>query len=137
MNRLYIFILFLGLFSCNAPDQAKGPADLIGREQFVEILKDVRLLEGAYTTRYAKIDSSAFKIDSYYLKLFSDHGIDRNRFLTSYEFYTSDLELMMAIEDDVIAKLTIMQTAQDSINRSTNTMTLDSIASENTIPLYH
>ena len=137
MNRLSIVIFFLGLFSCNAPVQVKGPADLIGREQFVEILKDVRLLEGAYTTRYVKIDSSAFKIDSYYLKLFSDHGITRDRFLKSYEFYTSDLELMMAIEDNLIAKLTIMQTAQDSINRNINTLTLDSIATENAIPMNH
>ncbi len=137
MRKFYIVIFVFGLFSCTAKEQKKQPVDLIGKEQFADILKDIRLLEGAYTSRYAKVDSSAFKIDSYYIKLFSDHGISRDRFLTSYAFYFDDLNLMMEIEDDVINKVTIMQTEQDSINRLLNTVTLDSINSKLPVPDNH
>lgn len=128
--RVYFIIIavLLSVFACKKKDRNTPAADLIGSEQFTKILKDVRLLEGAYSARYPKVDTSAYKIDAYYIKLFQDHGISRERFLSSYSFYASNHTLMMKIEDDIINMLTTMQLEQDSMNRVKNLHVMDSLA---------
>jgi hypothetical protein len=109
--RLAFILFFAGcIFSgCNEESKPLPPADLISKEQFIAILCDIRLLEGAYTTRYARIDTSALKIESYYLKLFQDHGLSAERFNQSYLWYATDQPKMLEIEEAVVTRITQMQ----------------------------
>lgn len=110
MRGYFTFILLIVMaISCKENNKLSPPSDLISKEQFTAILADIRLLEGAYTTRYARVDSSALSIDSYYLKLFQDHGVSKERFTESYNWYALNQTKMLEIEEAVVLKLSEMQ----------------------------
>lgn len=112
---LFCVTLLLFLFSCKEePKKAVAPADLIDQAKFTEVLTDIRILEGAYATKYARVDTSAYKIESYYKSIFEKHGIQRDQFLVSYYFYAADQQRMLDIEAAVLDKLTNLQASQDS-----------------------
>jgi hypothetical protein len=130
MKKLWFLVIFsLSVFvACRDESKAPSPQDLIPKEQFIAILSDIRLLEGAYTTRYSRVDTSALKIESYYLKLFSDHGITAERFNASYAWYASDQPRMLEIEEAVVSKLTAMQSAQPADSTAKNSNNVDSLS---------
>jgi hypothetical protein len=129
--KILFGILFTAcvFFSCTEKRKS-APTDLIGPDQFADILVDVRLLEGSYSAKYRRVDSSDYNIESYYQRLYQDHGITRDRFLSSYAYYTADLPEMMKIEDVVINKLTTLLVKQDSLNRVINIQQRDSLGSD-------
>ncbi len=109
-------ITLLTLASCGE-EKASPPADLLSVERFADVLKDVRLLEGAYATRYNRVDSSEYKISAYYERLFLDHGITKEQYMATYSYYMNDPKKIIAIEDIVLNKVNILLAEQDSINR--------------------
>ena len=57
------FILFLAvtctfLYACE-PRKIVKPTDLIARQEFVDLLADVRILEGSYSAKVSRPDSIA------------------------------------------------------------------------------
>ncbi len=127
MKTRGIICVVLFLVGCNQTEQPIPPPDLIPQEQFKQILGEVRLLEGAYAARYTKVDTSAFKIESYYERLFQEKGITSSQYRTSFGYYSRDTKLMLSIENDLLNKFTIMQAEQDSLNKMQNLQLLDSL----------
>jgi len=120
MARYITLCLILFATACQDKKQHVPPPDLISKEQFVAILSDIRLLEGAYTTRYARVDSSALNIESYYLKLFQDHGVSRERFTSSYTWYAADQPKMLEIEEAIVTRLGEMQSEAADTTKAMN-----------------
>lgn len=114
--------------ACRDQKKPVPPADLISKEQFIAILSDIRLLEGAYTTRYARVDTSALKIESYYLKLFQDHGVSPERFNSSYTWYSADQPKMLEIEEAVVQRITDMQSGVVADTTQVNKVGRDTLA---------
>lgn len=115
------------LAGCSEQKKPMPPHDLISKEQFIAILSDIRLLEGAYTTRYARVDTSALKIKSYYLKLFRDHDVTPERFNTSYSWYAADQPKMLEIEEAVVTRITQMQSELNADTTKMNQVNPDSL----------
>lgn len=115
------------LAGCSEQKKPMPPHDLISKEQFIAILSDIRLLEGAYTTRYARVDTSALKIESYYLKLFRDHDVTPERFNTSYSWYAADQPKMLEIEEAVVTRITQMQSELNADTTKMNQVNPDSL----------
>jgi hypothetical protein len=116
------------LIGCRDQKKPAPPADLISKEQFIAIMSDIRLLEGAYTTRYARVDTSALKIESYYLKLFQDHSVSPERFNTSYTWYSADQSKMLEIEEAVVQRITEMQSVVVTDTTQVNKVVGDTLA---------
>lgn len=126
---LYIWIPLVVLASCGE-EKTPPPADLMSVERFADILRDVRLLEGAYATRYNRVDSSEYKINAYYEHLFLDHGITKEQYMATYSYYMNDPKKMMAIEDLILNKITTMQAEQDSLNRINHVNPADTLLAD-------
>jgi Domain of unknown function (DUF4296) len=114
------FFFFL-LIACKEETKMKPPSDVISRGKFVELLTKVRLLEGAYSTRYARVDSSDYKIEAHYLTLFNQAGVTREQFLNSYSFYAADQPGMLEIEADIVKELDKLQPQRDSLSMAIDT----------------
>jgi len=93
---------------------------LIPRDSFVVILTEVRLLEGAYSTSYERVDTSEFTIASYYQRLFREHNITREQYLSSYDYYSKNLDDLPAIESEVAKRLEEMQLPADTLRDAKN-----------------
>lgn len=128
-NLFLIVISALLLFSCDEK-QSAPPPDLLSEERFADFLVDVRMLEGAYAARYNRVDSSKYKINTYYERLLVDHGISTEQYISTYKYYMSQPKTMLAIEDRVLNKITVMVVAQDSLNRINQVNLIDSVATD-------
>ena len=108
-----ITILLMSLaWSCTPPVKS-APQDLIADDKFVDVLTDVRLLEAAYGARVGRPDTIGKYMDTYYKMVFDKHGIQKDQFFSSYEYYLSQHEKMLLMEDKVLEKLTLLQAEND------------------------
>jgi len=118
MNKIvapYMTVLMY-LASCTSkPSPDSASAELIPRDSFVVILTEVRLLEGAYSVNYERVDSSDFAIASYYQRLFQEHHITREQYLSSYDYYSRHLDDLLAIETEVATRLEQMKLPPDTL----------------------
>jgi len=90
------------------------PANLIPEDKMISLLTDIRLLEGAYSLNYRQVDTSEYKIESYYQKIFKDYNVSKEQFKTSYSFYSTQENKMPAIENAVIERLSEIQAKQEA-----------------------
>lgn len=120
MKNLYSIILFFSIIIVACKDEKKVavPTDLIAQDKFTQMLVDIRLLEGAYSAHYARIDSSDTKIEAYYLTLFGKHGVTKENFMSSYKFYALDQNKMLQIEEAVVQRLTDMTGGQQDTTKT-------------------
>jgi len=131
MRAFFLYFVFLFcITSCESEE--KPPADLMPKDKFTEVLVDVRLLEGAYASRFSRVDAAEFKIDSYYLTLFQKHGVDKQQFLDAYSYYTSRPKEMEAIEGIVMERLSALQATQEQLNAELKTFQADSLKRDST-----
>jgi Domain of unknown function (DUF4296) len=94
MRLIYTAILITLITAC-ATKSVPAPADLIAQEKFVDVMVDVRLLEGAYSARVAKPDTIKPYMNAYYNNLFTKHGISKEQFKTSYAYYLQQENTMV------------------------------------------
>ena len=123
MNKLlaYFLCIAIGIASCTSQPKAdKAPSDLIPRDSFIVILTEVRLLEGAYSTSYERVDTSEFTIASYFQRLFREHNITREQYLNSYNYYSKNLDDLPAIESEVAKRLEEVQLPADTLRNAKN-----------------
>lgn len=109
MNLRFHYIIIALFVSACASKKESPPKDLISENEMINLLVDIRLLEGAYSVKYREIDTSDFKIGSYYKKLFSEHGLTSEQFASSYTYYSKQDGKMPELENKVIEKLSETQ----------------------------
>lgn len=101
MWRKLIVVGLAALCSCQEPIQEAPlqPAEMIN------VLTDIRILEGSYAAAVTKPDTLRPYMSKYYDQLFAKHGIDHDRYYKAYDYYMSRPDLMEAIEDSVINRI--------------------------------
>lgn len=110
INRIVLFLLFIpqcGIL-LNSCGSGKGDAEGIpplDEIRFVNVLTDVRLLEGTYTLKYQRMDSAGDILDIYYKQIWEKHGIKQSDFEQSYVLYAKDAAKMESLEDSVLHRL--------------------------------
>lgn len=101
--------------SCtDSPVVSAPPTNLLQRDTFVTVLTEVRLLEGAYSTSYERVDTSDFPITAHYNRLFDSHHITKDQYLSSYDYYSLQPEVMLEIEADVSLRLEQLKWSRDT-----------------------
>lgn len=106
--RIYLAVMIaLAMLACSAPDKP-----VIDNAHMVRVLTDVRMLEGYYSARYERVDSSGGKMDAWYNELFTKHGITKEQFTQSYAWYNMHPEQLRVIEEKVLDTLNFLLTQQ-------------------------
>lgn len=114
MKRIYFSIFFSLLMSACTSRKMPPPVGLISEEEMVSLLVDIRLLEGAYSVEYHSVDTSDYRIDSYYLKLFAESGITKEQFSESYIYYSKQAGKLSELEEEVIERLSELQAKEET-----------------------
>ncbi|MEZ4800636.1 MAG: DUF4296 domain-containing protein [Flavobacteriales bacterium] len=104
LKVLFIVFIALSLFACHQ-SSTKREEPPLSEEAFASALVDVRILEGSYTVRYQRIDSTFGLMDTYYKQIFEKHNISQSDFEKSYTLYSLNVPVMERIEDTVIHRL--------------------------------
>jgi hypothetical protein len=109
-------MLLLAVVGCtDKPAAVAAPDNLLPRDTFVTVLTEVRLLEGAYSTSYERVDTSEFPISAHYNRLFNRHHLTKQQYLNTYDYYSMNAEEMLEIESDVALRLEQMKWSRDSV----------------------
>lgn len=87
---ILVGLVALLLCSCKHSQEEALPADLIPRDSMVDIIADTWLLESSITE--AQIDFSQLNevVPALYDDFFKHHGITKDRFTHSIEYYLGD-----------------------------------------------
>lgn len=94
------------------------PDNLIPREQFVEVLVEVQLIEAIYNQNMVRNDDPRGRIARYYSETFERFGVTREAFSATYAWYYRHPYEMMDIYDEVVMRLT---RRQDEMLKATET----------------
>jgi len=112
MRYGFLIIGLLGFTNCNSKKVAPPP-NLIPEDQMINLLIDIRSLEGAYSVKYREVDTSKQKIGTYYQSIFQEQGVTTEQFISSYSYYTQG-EKMLGIENSVMEALSQVQAELES-----------------------
>ncbi len=106
--RLFIFILLIGAVSCR-PKTEKPPGNLLGKEDMVNALIRIHLLEADLEVRNLPTDSAEVIFGREEKKILEGLKIDENRFRTSYDFYLKHPQYIDVIYATVIDSLALRE----------------------------
>ena len=105
--RKIVFIGFALLLLAACSDNRRIPSTVIQPEKFEVILTDILLADALTLERSFK--DTAVKITdqnaAYFLKVFELHGVSKNEFMKSYNFYLQRPDLLKIITDSVSSTL--------------------------------
>lgn len=105
MRLMLVLLCVFTAVACS--ETKKPPANILGAEKFQKVLTDVMLADALSTERSFKDTSIKIKDANaaYFLKIFEIHGVTKNEFMRSYNFYLSRPDLLRIISDSVSAAL--------------------------------
>lgn len=107
MNRIagLLITCITVLYSCRQEPRERSAAP-VEELKLIEVLTDVRILEGAYAVTYQSTTRS--DLSSYYAQIFARHGLTQAEFRDGMLYYAFDPEQMLYIEDAVLERLNSM-----------------------------
>ena len=106
---LLAVILLVGLSSCQSEggDDAPPPLD---QETFVPVLLDMQILEATYKQRVVQRANKDSLMSHNYAFIFNKHGITRDQFEQSYNYWTKRPEEMRLIYEEIDRLIIEMET---------------------------
>lgn len=105
MKGLLLVMLVVWFVACS--ESKKTPKNILEPQKFQKVLTDVMLADALSTERSFKDTALKIKDEdaAYFLKVFEMHGITKNEFMRSYNFYLSRPDLLRVISDSISAVL--------------------------------
>lgn len=117
-NPIYIiFLTLLILTGCThniSEKKGRPPADLIPRNEMVDIITDMHLYDAVMKEKQKKHNKISEPEYYMYQAVMKKHDITREQFESSLKYYQQDLEDFDKIYEDVIERLSKMKAKVDS-----------------------
>jgi len=104
MKKLAILLLVLIFISCGNEPEIVKPDNLLEKEQMIEVLYDLGLAEAAYRGRHHKDTIAEEKVRQRVFYNFSEHGVSKEQFEKSYDYYMKNPEVLVEIYNEVLAR---------------------------------
>ncbi|WP_264531494.1 DUF4296 domain-containing protein [Flavobacterium sp. N502540] len=112
MKNFIVIILVLFLSVSCKKELVKQPAKLIGKDQMIDIMYDLSILEAMKYQHPVSADSVETNPTAFILKKYK---VDSVQFSQSNRYYAADYENYKSIFDEVGKRLAVNQRATDSI----------------------
>ena len=87
MKNYYYIVVFFIFFSCESRTNYKKPKDLIPKDQMIDLLTDMHIVNGVTGIR----NRNGLKANNYISFLYEKYQIDSTRFASSNLYYTSNI----------------------------------------------
>jgi len=101
-----IWILPLALCLLISCTDKPLPDGILSREKMIAVLIDIHLAEAAITTQQLYGDAAGQKAADYYDMIFKKHGITKEQFKVSFEYYSQHPALYKEMYDELIIQMT-------------------------------
>jgi len=110
ITLLLIIFTFISISSCNQFKEKKEiPKELIPKEQFIDIMVDVRMAETSIRQKISRGSNATESTDYYYSYIFKKHEVTPSQFDISLKYYSENIKEMQDINIKVVEILTQME----------------------------
>lgn len=119
MRKLYFLIVFVVLISaCKKQNNQHVNTDILNHKQMVNVLIDCYIAEAELLNISQKEPDNLKVYTKYYYDfIFKKHNITRNQLFESMQYYTYRIKEFSKIYNEVLVKLTNMQTTNIVSNK--------------------
>lgn len=114
MKKVLVFLLGLMLTVSCQDSVVEKPDNLIDKDQMVDIIYDLSLLEAIKSSNYSSLESRKIDPNTY---IYKKYKIDSLQFAKSDRYYASDIDVYSGIYDKVSKRLESNKNAIDSTNK--------------------
>lgn len=103
--KINLLLLFCFVLSCNYTKN-KVPEDIIKKEIFITVLKEVHLAEAIFElNKSKKVESVKQILDKTYAEIYLSHNIDKDKFEKTLFYYINHPEELEQIYSKVLKEL--------------------------------
>ncbi len=85
------------LLSCGGDTTEELPLDVLEREALIPVIVDLQILESHFQRQFARVDLYRDALDSSSLSIFEDHGITKDKFSNSINYYAAQPDTLFII----------------------------------------
>jgi hypothetical protein len=124
LPKIYLCVCFaLSIYSCNK----NKPKNIISEDNFKDILVDLFLVEGTYSSLNSNVHNEASKtaLDSLYKVVYKKHRTDSATFAENFDYYLNDkkkyLSLITSVKDTLQVLDSIAGIHTDKTDKDTTT----------------
>lgn len=89
--------------ACTSPEEPAVPKKYLPEKKMVDMLVDIHIVEGAKVGR--RIMSDTLLADVYFAKVYDKHGVSKDEFTRSFEYYSSKPAMMNKVYEKVLDSL--------------------------------
>ena len=101
---LIVWILLLAT-GCNNGNKQEVPAGIIPHDEMIDIIVDAWLMESSIHVMVTDLDQTAPAAITLYAKFFEEHGISKEQFVQSAEYYMQPEQDSEAFVQECIQRL--------------------------------
>ena len=115
MKKYLIPILVIAFASCSDVEVVETiPDDVLSKQEMVELLVEIQLIEGGIIIR--KLDEKIFaeEINAHYQITFKKHGLTKKTFEYNMRYYTDHPAQLEAVYEEVINELSRQQAESET-----------------------
>ncbi len=107
MKQFFAIVLSVFIISSCSDNlfRTEAPEDLIPKDSFVSLLKDVYILEGFFQNQFIQMNNSHDAIQKSGDLIMKKHGVNHDRFKRSLNFYAAQQEEMQEINNRILDSL--------------------------------
>jgi len=107
VKNVFLLTVFLLLLSCKSNEEI--PEGILTQQEMVDILIDIRIIEGKVSVLSVGRDSSNVMFAKLEQDVFEKHDMDSLVYRESYQYYMNKPELYLLVNDIVLDSLKVMQ----------------------------
>jgi len=103
------FLLFTSCYTKHGESTIAAPKSLIDKDKIVLIIADVEIAEAALRQKQNTGHEIAEAKEAYFHTIFTSYEVTREQFDSSMIYYRQDLETMNGIYEEVISRLSVIE----------------------------
>ena len=110
----------MSIFSCNEEEKIEGPSapsELISQQDIIPIIIDLQILESHYHRTFSRPDTYKDALDSASSFVFENHGVSKQNFEESYQYYAFDINKIYSIYEATLDSINIQITEAGQIQQ--------------------
>jgi hypothetical protein len=117
IQRVFLFSftilgVLMGISSCKENKIESIPSYVIKKDTMVHILAEIHLLESSMGIRIFDEKQIAYSRNKIKSKIYKKHGVSKERFFKSYDYYSQNSASLDTIYTDVISEISKLQAMQ-------------------------
>jgi myosin heavy subunit len=137
MKLCFLSLVLCLLISCTGNSLPDG---VLERDRMIEVLIDLHLAEAAITNQALFGEEALQRASDYYDMIYKKHGITKEEFKASFEYYSRHPQLYKEMYDQLIAEMTrrepeLKKSMNESFIQPPAPVTVDTTRKRDTIPI--